>query len=544
MQYLAANRTNASGSNADVGEKINLPTVYRSAETNTARCGISCAALGWNLTSAHTAAYAASGAKVNMCTTGKDDCTGSSSSMIALGETSTRRELYAISYGTLKLPILRSHNGVYSGRAAFVEKTDSHYTGLGFVNGDDIEINHDGTSYDPQYAESHQVSATLWNTANTVYTKIGPMCSGITGGTSADQSSRGIGSTGLRYTMYDSNGNATQDIIIKENAVNTFGDPVTTIAFPLNKYEDIGWWCDTSGIVPPANDSWNERGGLGWNLTINPNGGTYNGTTGTTTLKMQWGSRQFNKITPPTRTGYKFIGIYNTSSDTGGTAIYTVAGKAAVTSNSPYWTSTIEWPYTLWSGTYNKQTESAITGWARWEIKSTTISFVSQGTTVSSRKYTFEDEIVAPSATTRTGYSFSQWCSGTNCYGPTTQYGGSVMKPARIDSYLLDSSSWTFTATWTANKYTISFDARTDQSHATAPNPDPVNVYYDSSVTANLPNDSKFAGWYTKSTEGNIKVFNADGSPVRGSTYNGTTYFNSSGKWNCTRNVTLYARYN
>ena len=79
-------------------------------------------------------------------------------------------------------------------------------------------------------------------------------------------------------------------------------------------------------------------------VTLNPNGGTYNGKTTTTTKQMAYGSTNNNDVGVPTREGYKFKGWYTAKS--GGTQVYNAEGKNV--NASAYWTaaySTGTWKY-------------------------------------------------------------------------------------------------------------------------------------------------------------------------------------------------------
>ena len=60
-----------------------------------------------------------------------------------------------------------------------------------------------------------------------------------------------------------------------------------------------------------------------WNVRVHPNGGTYNGTTDTTTRGVTYGEETWNNIGKPSRTGYTFDGWYTAD----GTEVYDKNGK-------------------------------------------------------------------------------------------------------------------------------------------------------------------------------------------------------------------------
>ena len=146
-----------------------------------------------------------------------------------------------------------------------------------------------------------------------------------------------------------------------------------TNTFTLNPATKIGHtfagWTGSNGNTPQTSVSI-AKGSTGdksytanytpknYTLTINPNGGTYNGSTSNTIKTLTYGSTNNNSIGVPTRTGYTFAGwstphqMYNTS----GNAI-----------SGPYWTS--GYP----SGTFRGL--SNITATAQWTPNTYTITY-------------------------------------------------------------------------------------------------------------------------------------------------------------------------
>ena len=210
--------------------------------------------------------------------------------------------------------------------------------------------------------------------------------------------------------------------------------------------------------------------------------------------------------TKPTRTGYTFGGWYDTSAATGGTQYYTAAGASART----------------WNKTANT------TLYARWTANTYTVTLNQQsgsgGTT--SVTATYDSPMPSATASTRTGYTFGGYYTGTN--GSGTQYYKADMTSARNWD---KTSVTTLYAKWTANTYKISFSANGGSGGQTA------NVT--ATYAANMPTISTtkptrtgytFGGWYdTSAATGGTQYYTAAGASAR--------------TWNKTANTTLYANW-
>ena len=172
-------------------------------------------------------------------------------------------------------------------------------------------------------------------------------------------------------------------------------------------------------------------------------------------------------ITVPTREGYTFGGYYSETSGNG-TKYYNADGTSA-----RYW---------------NQKSESATaTLYAKWTLVNYTISYDLGGGSVALENptnYTIESAAITLNNPTKDGYTFAGW-TGTDL--------GSASTSVTIASGSTGNRS--YTATWTANQYTITFD--TDGGSAIAA----ITQDYGTAVTAPA-NPTKpgyiFGGWDTE----------------------------------------------
>lgn len=266
-----------------------------------------------------------------------------------------------------------------------------------------------------------------------------------------------------------------------------------------------------------------------------------------------------DKITTPTKDGFGFAGWFLNKTDANPIAddyvitkdielhakwnakIFTLTfdskGGSAVQSTTYAFNSTITAPtaptktgYTFagwylgenrFDFTAQKMPASNITLVAKWNANSYTVQyFANTGEgTLNDSKLTIESELTLPTNTfTKVGYTFTGWNTKADGTGTTYADGAKISlnatNPENIKLY----------AQWTANTYTIKFDA--NMNGVTAPTN--VNATYD--VNATLPQaltltGYKFLGWNTK----------ADGT--------GTNYVAGQTVKNLSTNedVTLYA---
>ena len=155
--------------------------------------------------------------------------------------------------------------------------------------------------------------------------------------------------------------------------------------------------------------------------------------------------------TAPTRTGYTFAGWY---SDAGLTTPYTFTTMPA----------------------------SNITVYAKWTANTYTITFVSNGgSAVTAITQAFGSAVTAPTAPTRTGYTFVGWYSNA---GLTTLYTFTTMP---VDTTLY--------AKWTINTYTLTYTAGA-HGGVTGTSPQTVNYGSDGTLVTATPNSGyHFVSW-------------------------------------------------
>ena len=181
------------------------------------------------------------------------------------------------------------------------------------------------------------------------------------------------------------------------------------------------------------------------------------GTGGSTSVQATYDAAM-PSATEPTRTGYTFGG-YFTGTGGAGTQYYD-ENMASVTN---------------WNKAYDT------TLYAKWTVNQYTATFEANGGTpvTTNIVQNYGTTLLAP-AVTRTGYTFAGWVPGV----PST----------------MPASNSTYTAQWTANEYTVTFDA-----NGGSVSPDSKNVTYDAAY-GELPTPTRdgytFDGWYTSASGG------------------------------------------
>ena len=170
--------------------------------------------------------------------------------------------------------------------------------------------------------------------------------------------------------------------------------------------------------------------------------------------------------TAPTRTGYTFGGWYK---ETGCTNAWTFASDV-VTGN--------------------------LTLYAKWTINVYTVTFNSQGgTTVASVNTNYNTTITAPTAPTRTGYTFVGWYKEAAC---TNSWNFSTSTVT---------ANTTLYAKWTINTYTVTFNSQGGTTIAS------VNAQYGTTITAPASPTKTgytFVGWYKDAGGINVWTFASD----------------------------------
>ncbi|WP_256759466.1 InlB B-repeat-containing protein [Cohnella sp. WQ 127256] len=251
-----------------------------------------------------------------------------------------------------------------------------------------------------------------------------------------------------------------------------------------------------------------------YTVTFNSNGGT------AVSSKPASYNSTITAPTAPTRTGYTFGGWYKeeglttafvfTTAITGNTTLYakwtinnyTVTfnsnGGTTVSGKAVSYNGTITAPIaptktgSTFGGWYKEEGlttafvfSTAITGdttlYAKWTLNNYTVTFNSNGgTTVSGKTVSYNGTITAPTAPTRTGYTFGGWYKEeglTTAFVFTTAITGNT----------------TLYAKWTINTYTVTFDSNDGSTVISQ------TVSYNSKATtpANpTKTGSTFGGWY------------------------------------------------
>ena len=191
-----------------------------------------------------------------------------------------------------------------------------------------------------------------------------------------------------------------------------------------------------------------------YTLTINTNNGTSN-----TSEKMYYGATK--TIANPSKTGYTFTN-------------WSVTGTGS----------------TIASGTFKMGTANT-TLTANYSANKYTLKFNANSGTVSetSRSVIYGSAVGELPTPTRTGYTFSGWYTATS--------GGTKYESTTVVSFTTETTLY---AQWTANKYTLKFNANGGSVAETSR-----SVTYDSAV-GELPTPTRtgytFNGWYTQASGG------------------------------------------
>ena len=179
-----------------------------------------------------------------------------------------------------------------------------------------------------------------------------------------------------------------------------------------------------------------------YDITLNPNGGSG----GTTKVTATYDSSTLSSdITNPTQTGYTFAGWYSVQD--GGVMVIDASGK--LQANRSGFTNADS----KWSATSNK------TLYAKWTANTYTVMLDNQGATnagTTSVTATYDETMPPITKPTRTGYTFGGYFTSEN--GEGTQYynqNGTAYYNKKWDI----ASETTLYAKWTANEYTVNFNA-------------------------------------------------------------------------------------
>ena len=152
------------------------------------------------------------------------------------------------------------------------------------------------------------------------------------------------------------------------------------------------------------------------------------------------------------KTGYTFVG-WNTLSNGSGTT-YTVG-------------------QTITTSVYD------VTLYAKWSINQYSVTYNSnEGSVVPSGSYNYGSTITEPTAPLKTGYTFTGWYDGSN---------NIISFP-----YTIQTSNLTFTAGWSINQYTVTFNSNGGSSVAAQ------TANYGTAISQPTPTklENVFIGWY------------------------------------------------
>lgn len=265
---------------------------------------------------------------------------------------------------------------------------------------------------------------------------------------------------------------------------NVHGQSVTIYAKPNTGYTFAGWYygntssmssaasiavgsCTLSGGV--YSYSWTTTDSRSYSakftinqytLTINPNGGSYGGTTNNSTVTQYYGTTY--SVADPTKTGYTFKN-WTIAKTGGGTATGSISNKV-YTFGAGNDTITAQWSVNNYGITVdpnggtvsNMQYYNAANGAASGTLTSSG-SFTASKTF--QMAYNTTATITAP---TRTGYTFTGW---TKTAGNGTLTNGSPVTTAN-SSFKVTNSTATIKANWQVNQYTLTVKAYSNTAAA------------------------------------------------------------------------------
>ena len=286
-----------------------------------------------------------------------------------------------------------------------------------------------------------------------------------------------------------------------------------------------------------------------YELNVNPNGGVFNGSTGSTRVSpnsdgkyLTTGMVRFSAIGAATRTGYTLTGYWNQA--TGGTQVYDANGRAV---DGTYWNGS--------GGTATFKgladaSATSLTVYARWTVKTYTVTLDGQGGSNGTSSVTATYGAAMPSATmpTRQGYAFEGYYTATS---GGTQYYTAAGASARTWNI---ASNTTLYARWTAKQYTLIVDPNGGVFREST---EPVQVAPNAGGTYLTTGKGAFnaigkaartgytlTGYYTAKTGGD-KVYDANGGAVSGTHWDGA---GGSAKFKGLANanantLTVYARW-
>ena len=241
----------------------------------------------------------------------------------------------------------------------------------------------------------------------------------------------------MTNTLSSMNGSGTKNVLVGRDERTTTFSSINVTMFKISTEYDYnttistlptvsktgytysGWYDAASGgnkvtsvTIPAANKTiYAQKAANQYTLTINPNGGTKNGSTAARTLgtKLIYDSTNWNHIGKDsdggnaTRTGYTLTGYYTAA--TGGTKVYNADGTCV--KGTAYWSNTGNGTYI---GTSN------LTVYAQWTPVTYSIKFNANGGsgTMSNETMTYGTaKNLTANAFTRTDYVFLGWATSS-----------------------------------------------------------------------------------------------------------------------------------
>ena len=182
-------------------------------------------------------------------------------------------------------------------------------------------------------------------------------------------------------------------------------------------------------------------------LTVDPNGGVYDGTQETTALSpsAKYDTKRWNDIGAATRTGYALRGYY--ADREGETRIYNEKGQNVAAGG--YWSTA--YPNGVW------RCLGDLKVYALWSPVVYKVAFNANGGNgaMPAQQMTYDEKAALTSnAFTRTGFAFSGWAQSADADKASYADGAEVLNLADAAN-----ASVTLYAVWEASRYYVAFDA-------------------------------------------------------------------------------------
>ena len=268
-----------------------------------------------------------------------------------------------------------------------------------------------------------------------------------------------------------------------------------------------------------------------YTLTIDPNGGSYNGSTSsfTSSSKFTYGTDDLNSIGVASRTGYTLTGYY----DSNGVKVYDSNGKAVL--NNSYWNSVGQYIYT-----------GNLTVKAQWSINSYTITYnYSENGGTSSTKSTdvknYMESIDLSVSASKPGWTFVGWNTNKDA---TSGLSSLSMGLNNVTLYAIyKKEAITLTASWNSNGATLSSSENSSCTLGAVYNKQAQNTSCDvTAPTITAPsNTPTIIGFNTSagSNSNNSSYNTSTGKLTLNSSNNGSTWYAQTKKDAVTYTITF-----